>query len=240
MERFQLPELLQWAKTPTHVLRWARAEPSLQISLGDVDDAMALLERTPSTEHAVWLAAILTLPLDLVAAAVAVAIEAEATAVEETLALEASGLAVEALAGTDDPASLLAIAERCESRRVHEASSYRGADPRHEQVLAAAGTLCRAVEALASARLRIEFELRSRAQARVSILGAASIVGVGANAVLGDREPPFALARPALGDAPVPHDLRAAVGLLGEALSVLGATDERRVRDAFLDALASE
>jgi hypothetical protein len=38
----------------------------------------------------------------------------------------------------------------------------------------------------------------------------------------------------------VPHDLRAAVGLLGDALAVLGAADERRVRDAFLDALASE
>jgi hypothetical protein len=65
-------------------------------------------------------------------------------------------------------------------------------------------------------------------------------VGVGANAVLGDREPPFALARPALGEAPVPHDLRAAVGLLGDALEVLEAGAPPRVRDAFLDALANE
>jgi hypothetical protein len=238
--RFELSELLEWAQSPERVRRWARTEPGFDASVDDVEDPMAYLERTPGGEHAVWLAAILTLPLDLVAAAVAVAIETDAAALGDPLALEACALAVEALTGTDDPASLLVIAERCESRRARDEAGYRGTDPRHEQVLAAAGALCRAVEALASARVRIDFELRARAQARVSILGAASIIGVGANAVLGDREPPFALGRPALGEAPVPHDLRAAVGLLGDALAVLGAADERRVRDAFLDALASE
>lgn len=238
--RFQLAKLLEWARSPERVRRWARSEPGFDVSVDDVEDPMAYLERTPSAEHAVWLAAILTLPLDLVAAAVAVAIEADAAAVGDPLALKACALAVEALAGTDDPAALLVLAERCESRRARDEVGYRGADPRHEQVLGAAGALCRAVEALASARVRIDFELRSRAQARVSILGAASIVGVGANAVLGDREPPFALARPALGEAPVPHDLRAAVGLLGDALEVLEAGAPPRVRDAFLDALANE
>ena len=238
--RFALSELLRWARSPAHVQRWAGRERSLEQAVDEVEDPMTHLERAPDAEHAVWLAAVLTVPLDLLAAAAAVTIESEASELDEPLALEACEHAVQALAGTDDPAALLAVAERCDARRAQEPVGYRGTDRRVDRVLTAAGALCRATEALAAARLRIAFERNASTQARVSILGAASIVGVGANAVLGDREPPFALARPALGDAAVPHDVRAAVGLLGDALRALESEDAHRVRNAFLDALASD
>lgn len=240
MERFLLIELLRWAESPGPVLRWARDERALQVSLEEVEDAMGLLERTPSAEHAVWLAAVLTLPLELVAMAGALVVEADGLALASPLVQRACAAAIDAIAGSDDPAALLGIAAQCEARRGPAESSYRGDDPRVERTLSAAGALCRSVEALAAARVRIAFERDAAASARNAILGAATLAGGSAKAILHDREQPLVLARPAFGEAAVPHDLRAAVGLLADALAVLEAADRHRVRNAFLDALASE
>lgn len=240
MGRFDLPELLAWAEGPDDVLRWAREERALHLSLEEIEDAMGLLERAPGAEHVVWLAAALTLPLDLVATAAVLVVEGDGEEIGEPLVLEACGAAVEAIAGSDDPAALLALAERCESRRVTTETGYRGQDPRALRALTAAGGLCRAVEALGAAKVRIAFERDATATARNAILGGVSLAGGSAKAVFMDRETPVVLARPAFGASPVPHDLRATVGLLADALAVLEADGAPRVRDAFLDALASD
>lgn len=238
-ERFELRALLAWASAPPEVLAWARAHEALAVSLEDADDAMALLERTSTPEAAVWLAAVLTIPLDLIAGAVIVAIEAEAAPLDDALIGQACALAIESIAGSEDGAALLAMAERCEARLSADTASYRGRDPRERATAAAAAAACRAAEALGAAKVRIAFELDAAAATRASLFGG-SLVGATPKAILGDREPPFALARPALGDKPVPHDLRAGVGLLADALTYLGETDTKRVRDLFLDALVEE
>ena len=239
-DRFDLPELLAWAQCPRDVLSWARGEASLSVSLEDVEDVMALLERAPSPEAAVWLAAVLTLPLDLIASAVVVAVETDAVAIDDALGAEACALAIDSIAGTENGEGLLAMAERCDARLSEDIAGYREREPRQKAVATAAAAVCRAAEALGAARARIAFELEAAAAARVSILGAGSILGPSAKAIVGDRAPPFALARPAMGDKPVAHDLRAGVGLLADALTYLSDRDGVRVRDLFLDSLADD
>jgi hypothetical protein len=239
-DRFHLRELLAWAEAPSGVLTWARAHEALNVSLEDAADAMALLELAPSPEAAVWLAAVLTIPLDLIASAVIVAVETEAAAIDDALGAEACALAIDSIAGTENGEGLLAMADRCDARLSEDIAGYRERDPRQKAVVTAAAAACRAAEALGAARVRIAFELEAAAAARVSILGAGSILGPSAKAIVGDRTPPFALARPAMGDKPVAHDLRAGVGLLADALTYLSERDRARVRDLFLDSLVDE
>jgi len=108
----------------------------------------------------------------------------------------------------------------------------------------AVGACCRAVEAAGAARQRLSFERSTTARNRAALLGiggALAAAGVNYGNVVADPEQPLVLARPATGEGPVPHDVRAATGLLADALGILASgPGAKHVRDAFLDALAEE
>jgi len=244
MERFEIAGLLAWADAPAEVRAWSESEPGCRLALEAVDDVMGLLERAPSPAAAVWTAAVLTVPLDLVATACAVVVETEAEPLGEIETLvEAIALMLETAAGDFDGEALLSMAERCEALEPATAG-YRGDAARAASVGRAAGACCRALEALGAARVRITFERDASARNRAALLGMGGVLAAARVAVkelVKDAEQPLVLARPAFGAAPPPHDLRAVTGLLADALTFLVAgRDDKRVRDAFLDALAEE
>lgn len=233
-----ITELSRWARAPEALVTWCepRADADTDIAELGTDRLTELVAALPDAAWAPWVAAVATIPMDLVAVAVVTGVEVEVGRVEgaETLAATLD-LACRALVDDATGDECIEAAERCD--RLADApppAGYRSSSRTWPLLARAAAHCARAAEAISAVRAHAELDRMNRARAVGALLGA------GVHAAVTPEEPPVLFARPALGGPP-DEALVFATESLGAALGhVAAASSHEAAVRAFVDALRSE
>ncbi len=230
-----IPELLAWAGAPEPLVAWTLSRAEADVDLLDTTDAQLerLLRDCPQAEWSPWIAAVATVPMDLVVAAVGLAVERHCGPYPTlTAALEEAYVAVGSEGSGEE---CLALAEQCETLATDPPRGFRNDGALVAKLASATAMVLRAAEAVSAAMAQAEADRMRRARAQTARFGGGPSAGVS------QTRAPTVLAKRALAvgdDEPVSPELAFAAAALGRALELVGViSGDEEARRSFLSAL---
>lgn len=231
-----IADLLVWAGAPEPLVSWTRGRADADVELLDTTDAQLddLLRSCPAAGWTPWIAAVATIPMDLILAAVGLAIEGQCDGRHPALtsALEEAYVAV---ASDGSGEECLIAAERCEALAADPPRGFRTDGANLVKLASATALVLRAAEAVSAVIARAEADRMTRARAQTARFGG------GLSAWVSPTNAPTVLAMRALAvgeEDPATPELAFATAALGQALELVAAiSGDAEARSTFLGAL---